>query len=187
MVYFIRYLWIISTSVMFIIGFIYPVSFSLHYGTSFCYGTLLILFSMLFISVTKSYCVSCLLNTLSLALDLYEIHSVFSSSLLHFFGLHLYIYNCIWCPHVKYVVSIDQCMDWNLYNEHKKGQEKGLKLFYLLPWLCAFGVIILKEGSLPLLVQMVRLITLCILTQKGVGLLYSLWLSIRPGLFLYRP
>ena len=105
---------------MFIIGFIYPVSFSLHYGTSFCYGTLLILFSMLFISVTKSYCVSCLLNTLSLALDLYEIHSVFSSSLLHFFGLHLYIYNCICCPHVKYIVFVDQCMDWNLYNEHKK-------------------------------------------------------------------
>ena len=58
-------------------------------GTSFYYGTLLILFSMLLISVIKSYYVSCLPNSLSLSLHLYEIHLVFSSGLLHFFGLHL--------------------------------------------------------------------------------------------------
>nr|POE52877.1 hypothetical protein CFP56_63827 [Quercus suber] len=38
--------------------------------------------------VTKSYCVSCLLNTLSLTLDLYVIHSVFSSDC-----LRLLVYN----------------------------------------------------------------------------------------------
>ena len=47
--------------------------------------------------------------------------------------------------------------------KNKKLQEKkGLKFFFLLPWPCAFGMIILKEESPPLVVQKVRLIKLYI-------------------------
>ena len=49
--------------------------------------------------------------------------------MLHFFGLYLYIYNCICCPHVKYIVSIDQYMNWNLYNEKHEGVGKRFEIF----------------------------------------------------------
>ena len=66
----------------------------------------------------------------------------------------------------------------------RRDRKKVWNFFYLLPWPCAFGMIILKKESPPLLVQMVRLITPCILTQKAVDLWYSLWLS---KILLYRP
>ena len=171
MVYFITYLWIISTSVMFIIGFntlFLSVCIMVLCGTSFYYGTLLILFSMLLISVIKSYYVSCLPNSIvSNVTPLRDsLNLLFRSVALLWFTFIIYTY---------IIVSEVLMSRWD--------RKKVWNIFYMLPWPCAFGMIILKEGSPPLLVQMVRHIAPCILTQKCVDLWYSLWLS---KLLLYR-
>ena len=55
----VRYLWIISTSVILSLALytLFLLVCIMAFGASFCYGTLLILFCMLLISVTKSNCV----------------------------------------------------------------------------------------------------------------------------------
>ena len=133
-----------------------PFVFMALCGTSFCYGTLLILFSILLILVIKSYYVSCLPNSFSNVTPLRDsFNLLFRSVALLWFTFIIYTY---------IIVSEVLMSRWD--------RKKVWNIFYMLPWPCAFGMIILKEGSPPLLVQMVRHIAPCILTQKCVDLWY---------------